>query len=137
MQRTCGPAQVAAAEASYTDASSLKVTTTSTLRAQYASTSDTLGTLRMVIDMIVHNTSLGDNEVVDFLRNMMVAGEGSLETINETVVDKSSQYNAVMSSAGQEVRNLQEMCARGRCQQPWETGVQEWKTTARSKYDLF
>merc|ERR1719456_60451 len=40
---------------------------------------------------------------------MMVAGEGSLETINETVVDKSSQYNAVMNSAGQEVRNLQSM----------------------------
>jgi len=101
--------QVAAAEASYTDASSLKVTTTSTLRAQYASTSDTLGTLRMVIDLIVHNTSLGDSDVVGFLRDMLVAGETRLETINTTVTDKSRQYNAVMTSAGQEVRALQEM----------------------------
>jgi len=104
--------QVDKAEETYRSASSMKASSTAELTAEHGGANETLQTLHEVVDMIrlrLGNESGAAGEVVGVFNGMIMGTEEQLKTLAESIQEKSAQYSEVMTTAGKEVRALQEM----------------------------
>lgn len=111
-QQTHLQGQVDVAEESYRSAASMKASSTAELSAEQDAANATLSTLRDVVEMIrlrLGNKTGGAGEVVGVFNGMVMGSEEQVKTLAESIQAKSGQYSEIMTTAGREVRALQEM----------------------------